>query len=132
MHQAKEGDLVFWLQSGGGTALLALPAEGITLDDLLQVYRILTYFGAGASMPEANAVRNLIAILNMQETKFVTGATLIRFIATEIPLRLRTHAFGLTPSSQGAFEKRAIGVLNKTRFGTVPKSVRRFLIKASL
>jgi len=129
MHQAKEGDLVFWLQSGGGTALLALPAEGITLDDLLQVYRVL-YFGAGASMPEANAVRNLIAILNMQETKFVTGATLIRFIATEIPLRLRTHAFGLTSSSQGAFE-RAIGVLNKYQvWNKVPESVRRFLIKA--
>ncbi len=129
MQQAKEGDLVFWLQSGGGTALLALPAEGISLDDLLQVYQIL-YFGAGASMPEANSVRNLIAVLNMQETKFVSGATLFRFIATEIPLRLRTHAFGLTPSPQGAYE-RAIGVLNKYQvWNKIPQSVRTFLIKA--
>jgi glycerate 2-kinase len=129
MHRATDGDLVFWLQSGGGTALLALPAEGITLDDLLNVYQVL-YFGAGASMPEANSVRNLIAILNMQETKFVSGATLIRFITTEIPLRLRTHAFGLSPSPLSAYD-RAIGVLNRYQvWDKIPESVRRFLLKA--
>ena len=70
MSKAGEGDLVFWCQSGGGTSLLALPAPGITLEDLQEVYRIL-YFGCGASMPESNAVRNLIAVLNTNHPKYV-------------------------------------------------------------
>ena len=83
--RAREGDLVFWLRSGGGTALLALPAPGLTLEDLLQVYRVL-YFGAGASMPEANSVRNLISILNMKHQKYVRGAVLLSFLPTKYPL----------------------------------------------
>jgi glycerate 2-kinase len=129
LKSARKGDLVFWLQSGGGTALLALPAEGITLNDLLEVYRVL-YFGAGASMPEANSVRNLIAILNMQETKYVSGATLFRFISTEIPLIGKTHAFGLSHPSNNAYE-RAVDVINKYQvWQKIPPSVREFLRKA--
>ena len=131
LKKAKEGDLVFWLQSGGGTALLTLPAAGISLNDLLEVYRVL-YFGAGASMPEANSVRNLIAILNMQETKYVSGATLFRFISTEIPLKGKTHAFGLSHPSHNAYE-RAIDVINKYQvWEKMPQSVREFLRKADL
>ncbi len=129
LKSAREGDLVFWLQSGGGTALLTLPAEGISLEDLITVNRVL-YFGAGASMPEANAVRNLLAILNMQEMKYVSGATLFRFIVTEIPLKGRTHTFGLSHPSENAYA-RAIAVLNKYRvWDKIPATVRHFLINA--
>jgi glycerate-2-kinase len=46
--RAGKGDVVFWVTSGGGSALKALPAPGISLQDLQAVYRIL-YFGCGAS-----------------------------------------------------------------------------------
>jgi len=36
--KAKEGDIVFWCNSGGGTALMALPAPGITLEELQEVF----------------------------------------------------------------------------------------------
>ncbi|GAI68091.1 unnamed protein product, partial [marine sediment metagenome] len=71
--KAKEGDIVFWCNSGGGTALMALPAPGITLEELQEVYRIL-YFEMGASMPEANAVRNLVTVLRGKHPKYVHGA----------------------------------------------------------
>jgi glycerate-2-kinase len=129
LGQAREGDLVFWIRSGGGTALLALPSEGLTLDDLLEVYRVL-YFGAGASMPEANSVRNLISSLNMKHQKYVRGATLIEFLADEIPTGSRGHASMVSPGSPDPYQ-RAIGVLNKYRvWDKIPQSVRDFMTRA--
>jgi glycerate-2-kinase len=40
-QSARKGDIVFWCNSGGGTALQALPVPGITLADLQEVYRVL-------------------------------------------------------------------------------------------
>ncbi len=53
--RAGEEDLVFVLLSGGGSALLVAPSEGITLDDKLAVSRLL--LEAGAPIGELNAVR---------------------------------------------------------------------------
>ncbi len=129
LGRAREGDLVFWIRSGGGTALLALPAEGLTLDDLLKVYRVL-YFGAGASMPEANSVRNLISSLNMKHQKYVRGATLFEFLADEIPAGSRGHVSMASPGAVDPYQ-RAIDVLNKYRvWEKIPQSVRDFMIKA--
>ena len=61
-HKAKLGDLVFLSESGGGTALMTLPAPGITLQDLQGLNRIL-YFEHGASKPDINAVRNQLVLL---------------------------------------------------------------------
>ncbi|MFC2038921.1 glycerate kinase [Chloroflexota bacterium] len=127
MEKAGEGDLVFWCQSGGATSLLALPAPGITLEDLQEVYRIL-YFGCGASMPESNAVRNLIAILNTKHEKYVFGASLFHLLTTERPLNLRAHLFD-RPDHLNAYQQ-AIRVLKKYDcWNTVPESVRTFLNK---
>lgn len=52
---AGEDDLVIVLISGGGSALLTLPAEGLSLDDLAQVNALL--LRSGAPIPEMNAVR---------------------------------------------------------------------------
>ncbi|HEV8339488.1 MAG TPA: DUF4147 domain-containing protein [bacterium] len=53
-HAAQE-DLVFVLLSGGGSALLVAPSEGITLEDKLAITRLL--LSAGAPIGELNAVR---------------------------------------------------------------------------
>ena len=54
-RHAGEGDLVFVLLSGGGSALLTAPAAGITLPDKLTVTRLL--LEAGAPIGELNTVR---------------------------------------------------------------------------
>jgi len=126
--KAKEGDIVFWCNSGGGTALMALPAPGITLEELQEVYRIL-YFEMGASMPEANAVRNLVTVLRGKHAKYVHGATLIHILATEVPPNFRGHKFR-TRSHDDAYG-RAIGVLKRYNcWDKVPESIREFLNKA--
>jgi glycerate 2-kinase len=58
---AQPTDLCLCLLSGGGSALLPLPAKGVTLADKVSVTRLLS--AAGASIEELNLVRsNLSAI----------------------------------------------------------------------
>jgi hydroxypyruvate reductase len=56
---AGEGDLVICVISGGGSALLPLPAPGITLDEKQAVTRLL--LASGANIHEINAVRKHIS-----------------------------------------------------------------------
>jgi glycerate 2-kinase len=55
LHGLTERDLVIVLLSGGGSALMPLPASGITLADLQALTGIL--LGCGAGITEINAVR---------------------------------------------------------------------------
>ncbi len=52
---AGEGDLILSVLSGGGSALLTLPAEGLTLEDLQEVTDLL--LASGATIGEINALR---------------------------------------------------------------------------
>ncbi|MFP3952104.1 MAG: glycerate kinase [Candidatus Bathyarchaeia archaeon] len=58
-EKAKESDLIFVLISGGGSALMPSPAEGIPLDDLRSVTRL--FLMSGATINELNAVRKHIS-----------------------------------------------------------------------
>ncbi len=55
LHQAGERDLVLCLISGGGSALMTLPVEGVTLDDMQALTDAL--LRAGANIVEINAIR---------------------------------------------------------------------------
>ena len=55
VRSAQPRDLCIALISGGGSALMPAPAEGVSLDDKLQVTRYLS--GAGADIIELNTVR---------------------------------------------------------------------------
>ncbi len=55
LTEATAGDLVLVLISGGGSALLTLPAPGITLPDTIELTQIL--LGCGATINEINALR---------------------------------------------------------------------------
>ena len=91
-RQARRGDLVFQIQSGGATALTALPAPGISLADLQQVYRVL-YFERGANMLAANAVRNQLVVLQGRHPRYVGEATFIQVHTSETPSDLSVHLY---------------------------------------
>jgi glycerate-2-kinase len=55
VQNAGRRDLCITIISGGGSALMPAPIDGITLDDKLQVTRFLS--GAGANITELNTVR---------------------------------------------------------------------------
>lgn len=55
IHDVKENDLIICLISGGGSALMPLPAKGITLEEKQEITKRLLL--AGANINELNAVR---------------------------------------------------------------------------
>jgi hydroxypyruvate reductase len=59
VHNANANDLVICLLSGGGSALLPLPAAGITWQDKLDVTRFLS--AAGADIRQLNTVRKQLS-----------------------------------------------------------------------
>lgn len=59
VNRADKRDLCIALISGGGSALLPAPIDGITLDDKIQVTRWLS--GAGAEITELNTVRKQLS-----------------------------------------------------------------------
>ncbi|MFC1528539.1 glycerate kinase [Candidatus Latescibacterota bacterium] len=61
LSEADEHTLIICLLSGGGSALMPSPAEGITLEEKQEVTRLL--LNAGASIEELNAVRKHLSIL---------------------------------------------------------------------
>lgn len=126
---AREGDIVFWCNSGGGTSLMALPAEGLTLQDLLAVNRLL-YFEHGASMGEINALRFPMTNLRSKHPKHVRGATLIKLDVDEQPLKARNQSYGSLREAYPDDYDRAFAVLEKYDcFDKIPESVRAFLKK---
>lgn len=61
VKSADTGTLVICLLSGGGSALMPAPGEGITLAEKQKVTRLL--LAAGASIEEINAVRKHLSLL---------------------------------------------------------------------
>jgi len=61
VRSAGENDLILFLVSGGGSALLPLPAPGITLKDKQDLTQIL--LDSGAAIHEINALRKHVSQL---------------------------------------------------------------------
>jgi len=79
-----EDDLVVALISGGGSALLTLPAEGITLEQKQAINRAL--LRSGATIAEINAVRkSLSAIKGGRLLAAAQPARVVTYILSDVP-----------------------------------------------
>ena len=79
-----EDDLVLCLISGGGSALLALPAAGVSLDDKQAVNRAL--LRAGATISEINCVRkHLSAIKGGRLAAAAAPARVVALLISDVP-----------------------------------------------
>lgn len=77
-------DLVLCLISGGGSALLALPAPGLTIDDKRAVNRAL--LKSGANIAEMNCVRkHLSAIKGGRLAVAATPANIVSLLISDVP-----------------------------------------------
>ncbi len=82
-RQATADDLVLCLISGGGSALLTLPAEGLTLADLQATTAAL--LRCGASIDEINTLRkHLSQVAGGQLAKLATPATLLSLVLSDV------------------------------------------------
>ena len=77
-------DLVLFLISGGASSLLALPAEGVTLEEKRAINRAL--LKSGAAIDEMNCVRkHLSAIKGGRLAKACAPARVVTLIVSDVP-----------------------------------------------
>jgi hydroxypyruvate reductase len=82
-RQAAAGDLVICLLSGGGSALLPLPVDGITLKEKQKASEVL--IACGATIHEINAIRkHLSAIKGGQLAQAAAPAQLVSLILSDV------------------------------------------------
>ena len=83
IDEAREDDLVIVLLSGGGSALLTCPADGIGLEELKELTAML--LRCGATINELNAVRkHLSAIKGGQLVRRAHPATILSLILSDV------------------------------------------------
>ncbi|HZY43494.1 MAG TPA: glycerate kinase [Anaerolineae bacterium] len=76
-------DLIFCVLSGGASALMTLPAENISLEDLQAVTKLL--LNAGASIDQVNAVRKHLDLIKGGGLARMAGeATLISLVLSDV------------------------------------------------
>ena len=77
-------DLVLCLISGGGSALLAMPAEGLAFDDKQAINRAL--LNSGAAIDEMNAVRkHLSAVKGGRLAAMCAPARVVTLLISDVP-----------------------------------------------
>lgn len=106
-------DLVIALISGGGSALLALPAGGLTLADKQEVNRALLASGAGIS--DMNAVRKHLSAIK--------GG---RLAAAAYPARVVTLAISDVPGDDPAVIASGPTVADPTKFADAREVLARY------
>ncbi len=82
-HEAGENDVLFLCVSGGGSALLCLPAPGLSLEDKRQVTSAL--LKAGADITELNAVRkHLSAVKGGRLARAAAPAEVVSLVVSDV------------------------------------------------
>jgi len=83
LREATPRDLILCVISGGGSALMTLPAEGITLADLQATTQLL--LRAGATIHEINALRkHLDMVKGGGLARLVDGAPIVTLILSDV------------------------------------------------
>jgi glycerate 2-kinase len=126
-----EDDLVLCLISGGGSALLPAPAEGVSLAEKQETTRIL--LESGATIHEINAIRkHLSRIKGGWLAKATAPATLITFILSDvIGDDLDVIASGPTVGDRSTFGD-CLRVIEKYRLNDqIPSAVMTYLHKGA-
>ena len=121
--KAKENDLIIVLVSGGGSALLAAPSEGISLSDLQKTNELL--LASGASIKEINTIRKHISrIKGGKLSQVAYPARLIALIVSDVVGDdLSVISSGPTVGDETSY-KNAYNVLKKYNLiGKIPSSV---------
>ena len=107
----KSPDLLLALISGGGSALLSLPAEGISMDDLRKVTHDL--LRSGAAIQEINTVRKHLSLIQGGRLAAACKAPVLTLIISDVTGDDPTHiASGPCAPDPTTFQE-AVDVLNR-------------------
>lgn len=112
----REEDLLLVLVSGGGSSLLALPAEGITMTDLKSVTRDL--LASGAPIQDMNTVRKHLSAIQGGRLAMATRATVCALVISDVTGDDPTHIASGPCSPDPTTYRDAIDILE--RYGVSP------------
>jgi len=132
VENATKNDLIICVISGGGSALLPLPKQGITLEDLQKVNSLL--LASGASIHEINIIRKHLSDFKggnlAKKVHNTSKATLITLIISDVVgNNLDSIASGPTVPDLTTFNQ-AYDVLKKYNLSDkVPSSVKKVIEK---
>lgn len=135
VKNSTEKDLFFCLISGGGSALLPLPKQGIKLEELQKVNSLL--LSSGASIHEINTIRKHLSDFKggnlVKQLYNSSGATLISLIISDVVGDyLDSIASGPTVPDKSTFED-ALEIIKKYELlEEIPNSVKEHLEKGLL
>ncbi len=103
LHGLRDKDLVMFVISGGGSALLPLPKDGISLEEKQRVTKML--LDSGASIDEMNALRKHISqVKGGQLARVAYPATVISLLLSDVVGdRLDVIASGPTVPDESTF-----------------------------
>lgn len=103
LHGLRDNDLVIFVISGGGSSLLPLPKDGISLEEKQRVTKML--LNCGASIDEMNALRKHISkVKGGQLARVAYPATLISLLLSDVVGdRLDVIASGPTVPDESTF-----------------------------
>jgi hydroxypyruvate reductase len=108
-------DLLLCLISGGGSSLLALPTEGLTIDDKQAVAKAL--LKSGAAIGEMNAVRKHLSAIKGGRLVAATQARVVSLVISDVPGDdLSVIASGPTVADPTSFSD-ALAILKKYDIG---------------
>ncbi len=120
-------DLLLVLLSGGASAMLAAPADPVTLEDKIAVTTAL--LRVRASISEINAVRkHLSAIKGGRLLRHCNGARVLSLILSDVRGNdLATIGSGLTAADHMTFEDARAVLIRHSLWGRTPERVREYL-----
>ena len=129
LENSKENDLVICLISGGGSALMVSPVQGVTLEDLQKLTEIL--LASGATINEINTLRkHLEQAKGGHIARHASPATLISLILSDVvgdPLEV--IASGPTVPDPTTFDD-AMAILDRYQLtNRVPSSISNHLMR---
>ena len=127
LESTEEGDLVFSLISGGGSALLPLPVDGVKLSEKQAVTKML--LACGAPIHEINAVRkHLSGIKGGQMARMAAPAQVVNLMLSDvIGDDMDTIASGPFVPDRSTYEEVAVVLAKYKLMKQVPAAVRNHL-----
>ncbi|MEW6668344.1 MAG: glycerate kinase [Thermodesulfobacteriota bacterium] len=126
LEKAGERDLVFSLISGGGSALLPQPVEGITLAEKQAVTR--TLLSCGATIDEINAIRKHISLSKGgQMARAAFPATTVNLMLSDVVGdKMDVIASGPFVPDSSTYQD-ALAILLKYGLREIPQGVKEYL-----
>ena len=131
INQSSETDLAIFLISGGGSSLLSLPADGISLDDKVVLTQLL--LASGCNINEINTVRKHVSQIKggRLNSAALPSKSISLLISDVINDDLSSIASGPTVADESTFHD-AINILNKYKiFENCPESIQNHLNKGA-